>query len=797
MELVDGDDLSQRIARGAIPIDDALPIAKQIAEALEAAHEQGIIHRDLKPANIKVRSDGTVKVLDFGLAKAMEPAAGSSPSMSMSPTITTPAMTQAGMILGTAAYMSPEQARGRKVDKRADVWAFGCVLFEMLTGTRAFGGEDATETIAAVVKGEPPLNLLPVEVHAAVRELLRGCLVKDPQKRIGDMAAARFVLDHQSALTPQSVSHVPSRQWQRYAMYATVSVLILAVRYIAWSRSSRAPAFPEWLNQSAQFSVDLPEKERLASVAYPVALSSDGRHLVFVARGADGKTNLWLRELDAVGAHMLAGTEDGLAPFWSPDSQSIGFFVRGTLKRIAATGGPVRTVIDNVSGGGTWNKDDIIVVSRGQSSTTDQLVQVPASGGMPRTLTALDRAHKETIHLWPQFLSDGRHFVFQVAGLDDAGVYVSSLDTPTERRRLIAMDATSQMSTLVFASGYLFFVRDGVLMAQTLDEKALTLTGDAIRLADGVQAVGAGRSAFSASQNGVLVYWTGVLGNVTQATWMGRDGKALGALGASGAYGTLTFSPDGSAIALMRLDSKGVPGLWLMDATRGTQTKFPFQGYVQAPVWSPDGARIAFSSGNPPHIYIKASSGSGAEEQLFPFGVQTDAQSWSPDGTLLVYSQRSTGNINTDLWMVTLKGEQKRTPLLQSDANENGGRISPDGKWLAYQSNESGRNEVYVTSFPQPARKIQISTSGGTAPRWNKNGRELFFESLDRKLMAVTMSTSPTADVGTPRALFETAGLGYDVAPDGQRFLVLMPAADANPPPLTVVLNWPALARQH
>jgi hypothetical protein len=590
MELVTGDDLSQRIARGAIPIDEALPIAKQIAEALEAAHEQGVIHRDLKPANIKVRSDGTVKVLDFGLAKAIESPNAMSPSVSQAPTITTPAMmTGVGMILGTAAYMSPEQARGKTVDKRADIWAFGAVLFEMLTGKRPFDGEDMTEVLGAVVRLEPRWDTLPSDVPLPVRTLLQSCLVKDPRRRVADMSIALFVLDKAAvlaavpAVAPQTTALATASAsrgrlaWMTaIAVVAGIAAIALAVPTLRHPRETPAPAPPETRLDIVTPATDQPTM---------FALSPDGRQIVFVASG-DGVSRLWLRSLATTTAQPLAGTEGARFPFWSPDSRSIGFFAGGVLKRLDLGGGAPQTLVPVPSGGlgGTWNGDGVIVFASG---LTTPLMRVAATGGAAVAVTALG----SLLYFLPSFLPDGRRFLFSVAGgTDTTGIYVGTLEGSAPVRLTPANSAG-----VYLPSGWLLWVRTATLVAQRLDVEKAALTGAPVTVADGVAGAAFNASPISVAATGLMAYRTGTA-NQRQLTWIDRSGAARGTLGDSDENDLRhpRVSLDGSRVVVSRT-VQGNTDLWLLDGARTSRLTFDAarDGYA---VWSADGARIGFRS---------------------------------------------------------------------------------------------------------------------------------------------------------------------------------------------------------
>ena len=789
LELVEGPTLADRIAQGPIPLDEALPIAQQIAEALEAAHERGVIHRDLKPANIKVRPDGAVKVLDFGLAKALDPASSTAAaSASNSPTITTPAATRVGVILGTAAYMSPEQAKGKPVDKRCDIWAFGCVLYEMLTGKRTFGGDDVTDTIAAVVRAEPDWSALPANTPAPIRKLLRGCLQKDRRDRVPDIAVAR--IDLKEALTTSSldgdtvtatVAAPGSRRrerlaWMAFAVLAAAGSIALAVPYF------RTPV------GAPEMRLEITTPATSDPISF--AISPDGRRLVFVASG-DGPSRLWLRPLDTPTAQPLAGTEGGSYPFWSPDSRSVGFFVNGSLKRVDIGGGLPQTLASNsASRGGTWSPEGVILFA---STATARLFRVPATGGEAVAVTKL--VSGQTSHRFPQILPGGRQFLFYVTGMEEsAGIYLGSLDAP-DVKRLTGSDTPGAYSP----PGWLFFARQGTLVARRFDLTRWELNGDPVTVADSVaidSAVFLG--AFSVSPTGLVTYRTGGAAR-KQLTWFDRSGKLLGTLGApDDTQVDLSLSPDGHRVAVSRVAQRNTD-IWLIDAARTTRFTFD-PGSDRYPQWSPDGSRIVFSRNRNGvfDLYQKPSSGAGAEELLLESPQHKAAVSWSLDGASVLYVTVFP-KTNYDLWVLPMAGDRRPFPFLNSNFAESAGAHSADGRWVAYASNESGRPEVYVRPFPGPGGQWQVSTSGGVLPRWRPDGKELYYVAPDGKLMVVPITVKGAEfEPGLPAALFQTRivyslslgyGWQYDVTSDG-RFLINVTTGEATASPITLILNW-------
>lgn len=800
MELVEGDDLSHRIAQGAMPVDAALAIARQIIDALEAAHDLGIVHRDLKPANVKVRDDGTVKVLDFGLARTQDSGAGTQ-DVANSPTLTARA-TQMGMILGTAAYMSPEQARGRAVDKRTDVWAFGCVLYEMLTGAKTFNGEDVTEIIAAVVKSEPDWSALPATVPAHVRTIVTRCLVKDRKARIPDLSVVRYMLDGTIPAAGPPVPAPPQRSTRMWQAATALFVLAAIAAGAAWYRATAITA------TVAKFVIAAPENLVFTAGSRPgatvPAISPDGRTVAFTAQDASGKRLLWVRPVDSLTAQPLAGTEGASYPFWSPDSRAIGYAITGKLMRVAATGGPSTTLCalnpGIISRGGAWSRDGVIVFNNGPAA----LYRVPASGGDATVMGKLPEG--ETGRQFPAFLPDGRHFLYHAGGSEEkGGVYVGSLDTGDTTRVLSA----STGAVFDQRTGHLLFVRQGTLLAQVFDPTTFAVTGDPFPVAERVEsATVPGLVAFSVSDTGALAYGIGeAAGAGFQLTWVDRTGKILGTIGPEAQYRGVSVSPDGSQVAAHRHDGEG-GDIWVTDVSRNTTTRLTFDATQEnaSPVWSPEGNRIAFSSirDGKAGVFVKSADNTGVEERLFETGEAraVTPSGWTPEGGSVLFGMPGLRTSN-DLWLVPVSGERKAVPLLQSAFSETHGQISPDGKWLAYDSSETGATEIYVQPASTRGGKWAISNGGGNAPRWRGDGRELYYV-YSGKMWAVEVTTTGSAFVpGTPRALFDytgmTANLGhpshfsYAVARDG-RFLVssLRPGAAgaATESPIVVVLNW-------
>jgi serine/threonine protein kinase len=788
MELVEGPTLADRIAHGPIPLDEALSIARQIAEGVEAAHEQGIIHRDLKPTNVKVRPDGAVKVLDFGLAKALGPAGAMSPSASQSPTVTSPAMmTGVGVLLGTAAYMSPEQAKGRPTDRRSDIWAFGCVLYEMLTGRSAFGGGDTvSDAIAAILGRDPEWNTLPGSTPQRVRDLLRRCLCKDPKRRLHDIADARIEIEEAQREPQGDAPALQSafRRRERVVLFAALSLLTLIAAGMGVLALRPPPPAPEM-----RLEINTPPTTDPASLA----ISPDGNKIVYVAT-SEGRSRLWLRSLESVSARPLAGTEDAHLPFWSPDSRSVGFFADINLKRIDISGGSAQTLATvGFHTGGAWSRDGVILFGSGPRS---QILRVPATGGEATPVTRVETPQQQ-LHGFPNFLPDGRHFLYHVWGSPEArGVYVGQLD---ESRALRLLDA--DLPAVYASSGHLLFVRQGMLNAQLFDPVGLALTGDPFPVAERITvASGISNAPLSVSAAGPLVYRSGSAVQ-QQFVWFDRSGKRIEEVGGPdslGAEGTSSLSPDGRRVALTR-SVDGNPDVWLLELGRNVPSRFTTDAAADLlPIWSPDGTRIVFSSNRKGafDLYEKPAAGAESERPLLTAQAAAFASDWSLDGRFLLYNSIGT-NSDSDIWALPREGKEEPFPVVQTNFLEGFARFSPDGKWIAYDSNQSGRVEVYVQPFPGPGAPLLISTNGGAQARWRRDGKELFYMALDNRLMAVPITLAATgAAVEAPVPLFPVRMIGpvqgdtkYMVASDGQRFLMDTVREEATSP-ITVILNW-------
>ena len=815
MELVEGPTLADRLAEGAIPVHEALPIAAQIAEAIEAAHEHGIVHRDLKPANVKVRPDGTVKVLDFGLAKAAEPAADLSRSQALSPTITAAAMTQAGVILGTAGYMSPEQAKGHAADKRSDIWSFGCVLYEMVTGRRAFEGEEVGDTLASVIKSDPDWSLLPSDLSPAVRTLIEQCLVKDRRKRIGDIAVARFVLTQQTALTTpaRTTTTVPrSTPRMRSALVLGALGAVALGAAVTWLMMRTAPSRP----LQTRFSVEAVRPITRNAFYRNVAISPDGARLIYAGVGAGTRQQLFVRRLDQLDTQEMRGIPEGNSPFFSPDGQSVGFFVASSteLKKAPIDGGAVIS-LSKYSGtprGATWGANDTIVFATNDTATG--LFSVPAGGGDPQILTRPDPEKGEQDHLFPAMLPGDRAVVFTIAraggSVDDS--HIAALDLESGRTTTLVRGGSH---AIYVDSGHLVYAAAGGLRAVRFDPDRLTISGDPVAVVEQVQTLGSGAAQFDVSRTGTLVFMPGnedAIASVARPmVWVDRSGREQAINAPAHGYVLPRLSPDGKRVALDVRDQ--TEDIWIWDLERETLTKLTTSVSSNTwPIWTPTGTHIVFTSardGRGQNLFRQRADFTGVAERLTTSVGTQHAMSFSPDGKALVV-QTYGGNL-VDLSLMSMEtllsgkpatGTIEPQPLVRTPAGEAGAEISPDGRWLAYYSNISGRNEVYVRAFPnvESGGQWTISTAGGTRPAWSRNGREMFYLDVNGAMMAVPVQTTPTFSAGKPTKLFDAnwwavlSARMYDVTADGQRFLAIKDLSSdgesTTPQTFTVVVNW-------
>ena len=785
MELVEGPTLAERIAQAPVPLEEALGLARQIGDALEAAHEKGVIHRDLKPANIKLTADGRVKVLDFGLAKAMAGDASSGDAAN-SPTLTMRA-TVAGVILGTAGYMAPEQAKGKAVDKRADIWAFGVVLYEMLTGEALFGGETVSDTLAAVLTRDPDLERVP----APVRKLLRSCLEKDPKRRLRDIGDAWRLVEEAPVAPAVTAERARPVAWMVAAGLALIAVALAFVHF------REAPAQAPLV----RFSVPPPEK---GSFGEWLALSPDGRHLAFTGAGSDGVWRVWVRSFDALEPRPLAASEESstITVFWSPDSRFLVFQSGGKLKKIDLAGGPPQTLCDapTVMLGGSWNADGVILFG----SNSGPIMRVSSAGGTASPVTRLEQSRNEGLHTDPVFLPDGIHFLyFRHSGKpEDEGVFAGSLQAGPGEQSLKRVAATDYSPAYApprgGGPGYLLFLREGSLLAQQFDTGRLETVSETVPVADQI-GVSISRAFFSVSGNGVLAYRTGSA-SVMQLKWYDREGHVLGNAAEGADYQDVSISPDGSRLAYDRSTQGPLRQIWILDIRRGIHSRFTFvPDGAHSPVWSPDGLRMAFAAESRNAIYFQNVVNGGDPKRVSEPGM-LNLSGWSPDGRFLLYTQARHGYDIMALPDSAGGGERKPLAIADSEANEMHGQVSPDSRWVAYDSNETGRSEIYIRPFPpggDRSGKWQISANGGQQPRWRGDGKELFYIAPDGGLMAVDVKTQPALQPATPHTLFTTPSITgnslafqYDVTRDGKRFIVVAPSVSAVPAPATVVQNW-------
>jgi len=795
MELVEGPTLADRIVEGPLPVDDALAIARQIAEALEAAHEQGIVHRDLKPSNVKVRPDGTVKVLDFGLAKAVEtsPASG----LTQSPTITTPAMTQAGLILGTAAYMSPEQARGKTVDRRSDIWAFGCVLYEMLTGRRAFGGDEVSDVFASVLAREPAFGAVPETAPERVRQVLKACLQKDPKQRMHDIADVRLALAgaFESVVSPAGAPTAPAAAaplWRRvFPLGVTVLAVGAAAGAIGWLVALPGPS------PVVTWSHVLPEGRLFRNAGRPVlTVAPDGESFVYNATGA-----LYLRTMGTLEDSPIPGTEVGLTnPFFSADGRSIGFFDSGQLRRIPVTGGastPLAPATNPL--GASWGPDGMILYAQ-----PDGIWEVSAQGGEPRHL--IETGQGEQAH-GPQRLPGEDWILFTLATTSEATRWDSAaivVASPASGERRVIRAGGSDVRYL--PTGHLVYAFEDVLYAVPFDVGRLEERGGPVPVVEGVRrAAITGAAFYAVSAGGTLVYAAGTEAEARRRlVWVDRDGRETAVATPPRAYQYPRISPDGTRVALDVRDEQN--DIWIWSLARETLTRLTFEaGLDRTPVWSPDGARIAYMSGDNSQgaLQWRAADGTGTAELLFTGTGTWFPTSFDPEGERIVVLQRDVGDSAQDVTMLAVAGDREMVPLVQTSFDELNGEVSPDGRWLAYQSDESGQMEVYVRSFPDvdAGGRWQVSPDGGTRPVWRGDGRELFYLDPPGRIMAVEVETGDAFSFGNAVELFNGPYVAanvlrtYDVTDDGERFLMIALAEDqgdggAEARQIVVVENW-------
>ena len=786
MELLEGESLADRLQRGPLPFKQALQYGIEIAEALEKAHTSGILHRDLKPGNIILTKSGA-KLLDFGLAKpapnASEMASGSMATMSKP-------LTVQGTVLGTFQYMAPEQVQGHEADARSDLFALGAVLYEMVTGRRAFSGRSQISVMSAILEKEPePVSSGQPLASPALDHVIQRALAKDPNDRwqtAHDLIQELKWSAERAVPTSSGMPTAPQRRTREAIPWLVSGVLgVILIAGAIWWRNSRPAA------ESMYFPAPL------SFPATDIAVAPNGHTIAVVAYQESARKNvLWIYELGSHSARSLAGTEGATYAFWSADGRSLAFFADAQLKKVEVSGGPVQTICDAPGGrGGTWNKDGVIVLA---PNTNVGLYQVPASGGTPTQLAAFDKSRGEDSLRWPVFLPDGKHYLYLAAnftGLKGVNaIYVGSLDSHEKR---FVVEATANAAYA--APGYLLFYRDKTLLAQPFDLKRFALTGEATTILPEIQFLPqVKRAVFAVSDHGLLVAQSGTEAALSQPVWFDRKGNALGSVGKPDVYGNVFLAPHGRSVAVDKTDMGSLNiDIWTYELQRDSAKRLTFDPAIDAvPVWSPDASRMVFSSNRQLlfGLYVKDSDGAHDEKSIVQEELADIPSDWSRDGKYILYCR------GTDLWFVTFP-ELKSSQFLQAPSVLSNGQFSPDGKWVAYASNETGKWQIYVTSFPEGRGKWQVSTGGGEQPRWRGDGKELFYLSLDRKMMAAPVTTGTHFDAGAPVVLFQSTPrqpvmvhdlFVYDVSRDGQRFLINTQVKQADTAPMSVILNWPA-----
>ena len=792
MEYLEGESLADRLGRGALPNDQVLRYGVEIADALDKAHRQGIVHRDLKPGNVMITKTG-VKLLDFGLAKPLasagaRPVSGAS-VMATEAQVSQP-LTERGTILGTFQYMAPEQLEGGEADSRSDIFAFGAVLYEMATGRKAFTGKSQASLISSIMREDPaPISSVAPMVPPALNRVVRTCLAKDPEDRFQTAHDVKLQLEwvqeggSEAGLPAPVVARRKNREKLAWATAAALAVAAAALGFGFWKRTPQP-------KHTMRFDVDVPAE--VTGLDSP-KISPDGRILAFDATDSTGKHRIWIRPLNALQAHALAGTDGTRRPFWSPDGKYLAFIADGKLMKVDVAGGPPQKICDAPTGAdGTWAPNGVILFD---GTGPDPIQRVPASGGVPTVMVKPEASRKEVQIGWPEVLPDGEHFLYLAMGgkPSDSMYRIASLDGKENRPF-----APAQSMVTYVEPGYLLFLRDRTLVAQPFDAKTLKTKGEPVPLAEkvGTDAVGLGR--FSVSREGTLAYRTGEI--TDRLVLVDRTGKELETIGDPAQYQNPWFSPDGRRLVFDLTDPhSGKTDIWVRDLTRNVSSRFSFSNEdAFCPLFSPDGTRIVYSVGNESELVEKVADGQGAEKSLIAkSGDLKVATDWSRDGKYIAYMDRAK-DTGVDIWILPTFGDRKPWAFLKTNFNEAMAAFSPDGRFVAYHSNESGRNEIYVQSFPGPGGKWQISAEGGVDAHWSEDGKELFFRSPDQKIMAVPVTTGTTFEAGTPKALFSThldTGLArnhYIPSRTGDRFVLVATPARDTMAPTTVVLNWMA-----
>ncbi len=790
MELLEGESLADRLGKGALPTEQVLRFGIEIADALDKAHRQGIVHRDLKPGNIMLTKTG-VKLLDFGLAKPL--AGAGARTVSGASVLATEAqvsqpLTERGTVLGTFQYMAPEQLEGAEADGRSDIFAFGAVLYEMATGRKAFSGKSQASLIGSILRDDPPsvTEIAPM-VAPALNRVVKTCLAKDPEDRFQTAHDVKLQLEwiaeggSQAGLPAPVMARRKNREKLAWAVAAALAIAAAALGFGFWKRTPHT-------QYTMRFDIDVPAE--VTALDSP-KISPDGRILAFDATDSTGKHRIWIRPLNALQAHALAGTEGTKRPFWSPDSRYLAFIADGKLLKVDVAGGPPQKICDApTASDGTWCPDGMILFD---GTGLDPIYRVPASGGVPTVLIKPEASRKENQIGWPEVLPDGKHFLYMAIGQKaaDSMYRIASLDGKENRPF-----APAQSMVTYVEPGYLLFLRDRTLVAQPFDAKTLKTKGEPAPLAEKVGTDNVGLGRFSVSREGTLVYRTGEI--TDRLVWVDRGGKELETVGDPAQYHDPVFSPDGKRLAYDLIDSRsGKYDIWVRDLTRNVSSRFSFSdGDAYCPLFSPDGTRVVYTVGN--DMVEKAADGQGAET---PLGAKSPegkfASDWSRDGKYIAFAVQEKGT-SWDVWVLPTFGDKKPIPFVKTNFTEMWPAFSPDGRFLAYQSNESGRSEVYVQSFPGPGGKWQISAEGGVEPHFGPDGKELFFRSADQKLMAVPITTGATFEAGTPKPLFPThldTGLSrnrFIPARSGDRFVLVATPSRDTMSPTTVVINWMA-----